>query len=109
MSERDAGGARRYDAAIVGGGVMGLATARELRRRGLSVVLLERGQPGQAASWASAGIVSDPVGRGDEPGYRLEQLSRQLWPAFAEEIRSESGLDPEYRETGCLVPAFDED
>lgn len=109
MRERDAGSAGHYDAAIVGGGVMGLATARELRRRGLSVILLERGQPGQAASWASAGIVSDPVGRDDEPGFRLQSLSRRLWPAFAEEIRSESGLDPEYRETGCLIPAFDDD
>ncbi len=109
MREGNAGRTRQYDAAVVGGGVMGLATARELRRRGLSVVLLERGQPGRAASWASAGIVTAPVGHGDEPGYRLERLSRQLWPAFAEEIRAEAGLDPEYRETGCLIPAFDDD
>jgi glycine oxidase len=29
-------------------------------------------------------------------------MSRKLWPAFAEAIRSESEMDPEYRETGCL-------
>lgn len=97
------------DAIVIGGGVMGLATARALRRRGRSVTLLERGQPGRAASWASAGIVSDPIGPGDEPGFLLEQLSRRLWPGFAEELRAESGLDPELRELGCLIPAFDDD
>lgn len=97
------------DVVVIGAGAIGLATACELRRRGLSVTLLERGQPGQAASWASAGIVSDPIGSGDEPGFQLEQLSRRLWPAFAEQLAAESGMDPEFRETGCLIPAFDDD
>ena len=109
VTERSAPSAQHPDAVVIGGGVMGLATARELRLRGLAVTLLERGQPGQAASWASAGIVSAPVGNGDEPGFRLQRLSRQLWPAFAEQIEAESGMDPEYRETGCLIPAFDDD
>ncbi len=96
------------DVAIIGGGVMGLGLARALRHRGLSVVLLERGQPGRAASWASAGIISDPVGDPADPGFQLERLSRQLWPEFAAALTAESGLDPELRETGCLIPARDE-
>ena len=98
------------DVAIIGGGVMGLAAAREFRRRGLSVTILERGQPGRAASWASAGIVGAPTGPRTEPGFQLQALSRQLWPNFAAELHEESGLDPEYREMGCLIPALtDED
>ncbi len=97
------------DAVIVGGGVMGLATARELRRRGLTVTLLERSQPGRAASWASAGIVGAPTGPHAEPGFQLQALSRNLWPGLAAELQAESGLDPEYRETGCLLPAFGDD
>ena len=50
------------DVIVIGGGAVGLATARELRRRGMDVTLLERGQPGSAASWASAGIISSPSG-----------------------------------------------
>ena len=96
------------DAIVIGGGAVGLATARELRRRGLAVTLLERTQPGRAASWASAGIVSDPVGRGDQPGFQLDVLSRRLWPDFAEALQTESGMDPELRETGCLMPALDD-
>lgn len=96
------------DVIVIGGGAVGLATARELRRRGLAVTLLERAETGRAASWASAGIVSDPVGPSDAPGFQLEALSRRLWPTFAAEIQAESGIDPEFRETGCLIPAFND-
>src|SRR5919202_3805228 len=90
------------EAIVVGGGVMGLAAARALRRRGYSVTLLERGQPGRAASWASAGIIGATLRDESDPSHRLRQLSRELWPAFAQAVHDESGLDPEYRETGCL-------
>lgn len=96
------------DAIVVGAGAMGLATARELAHRGLAVTVVERGQPGQQASWASAGIVSDPIGDPREPGYQLESLSRRLWPAFATAVQAESGMDPEFRESGCLIPALDD-
>ncbi len=95
------------DVVVIGGGAVGLATACELRRCGRSVTLIERGQPGRAASWASAGIVRAP--NGDGPTDRLSILSYRLWPEFAERLRAESGLDPEFRLTGCLVPAFDDD
>jgi glycine oxidase len=95
------------DAIVIGGGVMGLAAARELRRRGHSVTLLERGQPGRAASWASAGIVGATLRDESDPSYHLRQLSRALWPAFAAAVRDESGMDPEYREMGCIQLAND--
>src|SRR5262252_7843035 len=96
------------DAIVIGGGVMGLASARELRRRGFGVTLLERGQPGRAASWASAGIIGATLRDERHPAFELRQVSRKLWPAFAEAIEAESGLDPEYRETGCLQLATDD-
>jgi len=46
---------QKADVVIVGGGVMGSATAFFLRRRGLSVILLERDQIGQYASGVNAG------------------------------------------------------
>ncbi|MBV9545758.1 MAG: glycine oxidase ThiO [Chloroflexi bacterium] len=96
------------DVIVVGGGVMGLAAARELRRRGQSVSLLERATPGRAASWASAGIIGATTRDENDPGYELRHLSRQLWPDFATQLEEESGLDPEYRENGCLYLASDE-
>src|SRR5438105_4545030 len=90
------------DAIVIGGGVMGLAAARELRRRGYSVTLLERGQPGRAASWASAGIIGATLRDESDPSFHLRRVSRDLWPAFAAAVEEESGLDPEYREMGCI-------
>jgi glycine oxidase len=89
-------------AIVVGGGVMGLAAARELRRQRYSVTLLERAQPGRAASWASAGIIGATLRYEGDPRYALRQLSAQLWPDFAAAVQEESGLDPEYLEIGCI-------
>jgi glycine oxidase len=90
------------EAIVVGGGVMGLASARELRRRGFQVALVERGQPGRGASWASAGIVGATIREESDPHFELRTLSREMWPAFAAALIDDSGLDPEYRETGCI-------
>ena len=96
------------DAIVIGGGVMGLAAARELRRRGYSVRLLERAQPGRAASWASAGIIGATLRYESDPRYALRQISARLWPEFASAIQVESGMDPEYLEIGCIQLAENE-
>ena len=43
------------DVAVIGGGIVGLATALYLARDGADVMLLDRGEPGMAASTANAG------------------------------------------------------
>jgi D-amino-acid dehydrogenase len=43
---------------IVGGGVVGACIAHSLARRGRSVVLIERGEIGRAASFGNAGLIS---------------------------------------------------
>ena len=96
------------DVVVIGGGVMGLASARELRRRAHRVTLLDRSSPGKAASWASAGIIGATTRDEADPNCELRRLSRTLWPRFAEELQAESGLDPEYRENGCLYLATEE-
>jgi glycine oxidase len=97
------------EALVIGGGVMGLASARALRQRGMQVTLLDRAQPGRAASWASAGIIGATLREESDPQYALRKLSRELWPAFAEGVQQESGLDPEYREMGCIQLATSTD
>jgi glycine oxidase len=88
---------------------MGLGAARELRRRGYGVTLVERGEPGRAASWASAGIVGARAPWSHSATGRLQTLSAELWPKLAEALRDESGMDVEYRQTGVLYPALSED
>src|SRR6202171_1870154 len=96
------------EAIVIGGGVMGLAAARALAQRGHTVTLLERAQPGRAASWASAGIIGATSREESDPSAELRRVSNALWPAFAEAVEAESGLDPEYRQMGCLHLASNE-
>ncbi len=46
-----------YDVIILGGGVNGLGTARDCAQRGLSVLLLEKGDLASGASGASSGMI----------------------------------------------------
>ncbi|HZG51457.1 MAG TPA: glycine oxidase ThiO [Pyrinomonadaceae bacterium] len=100
----------RADAVVVGGGVIGLAVARELARGGAEVVLVERGAAaGAESSWAAAGMLAPQVeaDRADE-FFKLAVAGRDAYPAFARELEEESGVSIELDRTGTLYLAFDE-
>src|SRR5215212_2291540 len=99
----------RADVAVVGGGVAGLAAARELARRGLSVVVLEDGRVG-SASRAAAGMLA-PQAEADYADELFELLcaSREMYPDFAAQLSEESGIDIELDRTGTLYLALDEE
>ena len=92
----------QYDAAIVGGGIIGLASAWRAQQRGLRVCVLERGAAGCGATRAAAGVLGpDP----ETPGFgALAQASSELWPAFARELG-----DTGYTRCGSLVLSFEGD
>ncbi|MBA2448774.1 MAG: FAD-dependent oxidoreductase [Chloroflexi bacterium] len=96
------------DVIIVGGGVIGLLCARELRRKGLEVTLLERDRPGRQASWASAGILTAAPPGDVSPDGALKRLSAEKYPGLVAELREESGVNAELTWDGHLVPAFSE-
>ncbi|HLL13961.1 MAG TPA: glycine oxidase ThiO [Pyrinomonadaceae bacterium] len=100
----------RADAVVVGGGVIGLAVARELARGGAEVILIERGATGAEASWAAAGMLAPQVEAdcADE-FFRLAAASRDAYPAFARELEEESGVCIELDRTGTLYLAFTEE
>lgn len=87
---------RAADVIIVGGGFMGAATAFFLRRRGRSVILLERGLVGQQASGVNFGNVRRQ-GR-HIPQLPLANRSRAIWGQLRELI----GEDVEFLPTGHL-------
>jgi D-amino-acid dehydrogenase len=61
--------------AVIGGGVIGLACAYELQKRGVETVVLEAGEIGRAASWGNAGwIVPALSGPIPSPGLTLTSL-----------------------------------
>lgn len=70
------------DVIIVGGGIMGASTAFFLRKRGMSVILLERGLIGQQASGVNFGNVRRMGRPIDE--LPLSNRSREIWLKFKE-------------------------
>jgi glycine oxidase len=91
------------DVAVVGGGVIGLALARELSARGLDVVVLERGRAGEEASWAAAGLLTaQSDAAAPSAFFRFARESRDLYPGWTEALRQETGLDSGWRATGVL-------
>lgn len=81
----------------------------ELRRRGFGVTVLERGEPGREASWAGGGILF-PLLPWDYPEAvtALAMEGVKSYPALAEILLAETGIDPELRQSGMLVlPDFD--
>jgi sarcosine oxidase, subunit beta len=74
--------AQKADVIIVGGGIMGAATAFFLRKRGVSVILLERGLIGQQASGVNFGNTRR-MGRPIEE-LPLSNRSRETWLKFKE-------------------------
>ncbi|GAA2045533.1 glycine oxidase ThiO [Catenulispora yoronensis] len=101
----------RPDVLIIGGGLIGLATAWRTARRGLSVTLCDP-EPGANASFAAAGMLT-PVTElhyGEELLLGLNLDSARRYPDFVAELREASGgADPGYRESGTLAVAFDAD
>jgi glycine oxidase len=98
------------DVAIVGGGIVGCACAWELAKAGARVTLLEYGKTGMQATNAAAGMLA-PLIESEEPGPMLSLGLRALreYPAMVAEVEAACGFDVEYRETGILKVAFEED
>src|SRR4051794_25108493 len=100
-----------YDVVVVGAGVIGLASAWRAAQRGLSVLVVERNEPGSGASGVAAGMLA-PVTEaefGEQALLALNLESAAMWPDFAAELAERSGLDTGYSKTGALVAAADRD
>ena len=67
MSE-DGRMAQHYDVVVVGGGMVGTATAYELGRSGARTLLVDRADTGRATD-AGAGILSPETAKRDDPGW----------------------------------------
>lgn len=96
------------DVVVIGGGVIGCSIAWRLAERGVKVTVVERGVPGQGASWAAAGMLS-PLGETRQHPHflALAQASRDRYATFVEELQDAAGLNIEFGAPGKLEVAFD--
>lgn len=95
---------RTAEVAIVGGGIMGAATAYYLARRGLKdVILLEKDLLSQASTGLSVGGIRQQFSH--PANIRLSQQSVRVFLSFREEF----GVDIGYRRAGYLFLAGKEE
>ena len=89
---------------IVGGGIIGLLSARELAIAGERVEVLERHSMGCESSWAGGGILSPLYPwRYPEPVNRLARWSQTAYPELAQALGANSQYDVEWIRSGLLV------
>jgi glycine oxidase len=102
---------RGFDVVVVGGGVIGLSCAWRLARRGARVAVLERGEPGGAATRVAAGMLA-PVGElsfGEPELLELTLAAARLYPGFVAELEEASDARTGYEQLGALHVALDRD
>ena len=88
---------------ILGGGLMGLAVAHQLARRGQAVLVLSR-RRSEAAGFVAAGMLAPHAEGISGTLLALGQASLARIPAWVGEIEADSGLGCGLRSCGIVVP-----
>ncbi len=89
---------------IIGGGVIGLLTAREFVKAGLTVTIIEKSLSGQESSWAGGGILLPLY-----PWRQAKAISSLViesiknYKALSSELFNATQIDPEWYACGLLV------
>jgi glycine oxidase len=94
---------KTWDVIIIGGGIIGLSLAIALRKRGATVLIVERGEPGREASHAAGGMLVDCSLETPAALQPLAVASARQYPEFAHELEVESGMKVDLRDPGTIV------
>lgn len=91
----------RCEVLVIGGGIMGAATAFELAKRGVDTILLDRGDFGSGDTAKTAGVVR--MNYTNPPVIRMALRARQILSSFSSHV----GGPPVFSQVGYLflVPA----
>lgn len=99
----------KSDCIVVGGGLIGMLSAYMLAENGVTVTLLERGETARESSWAGGGILSPLYPwRYPQAVTDLAGWSQQYYPELVQQLRAETGVDPEWVQSGLLIPEVTE-
>jgi glycine oxidase ThiO len=95
------------DVAIVGGGLVALASAAALAARGATVTLVAERQPGEA-SRAAAGMLAPGVERAGGAAHAFAVAARDLYPSYIEALAEVTGVRVPLNREGILELATTE-
>lgn len=93
---------------IIGGGVIGLATAIELKLRGAKVTAISRNNKAAAATAAAGMLAPSAEGIANTAMLQLCNRSLYLYPDWTRKLEEITGLDTGYWACGILAPVFGE-
>lgn len=91
------------DVLVVGGGIIGLAIATELRQQGATVTVLSR-DFNAAAGHAAAGMLAPQAEKLSGPLLELSERSLALYPDWSHKLEQLTGQDVGYWPCGILAP-----
>jgi glycine oxidase len=94
---------KNWDVIVIGGGIIGLSLSIELRKRGASVLVVERGEPGREASYAAGGMLVDCLLETPPALQSLATASARVYPEFVHELQVESGMNVDLRDQGTIL------
>jgi glycine/D-amino acid oxidase-like deaminating enzyme len=101
---------RAYDTVVVGGGLVGMAVAYGLARRGTGVAVVDEGDVAFRAARGNFALVWVHGKGGGFPRYASwTRTSADLWPEFASELKSGTGIDVAYSKRGAVHICFSDE
>lgn len=96
------------DVLVIGGGIIGLATAIALSQKGANVTVIEREICGRGATWAAAGMLAPEAERLEGKLLDFGIRSRNMYPKWIATLMQLSGLDCGYWCCGMIAPSLEE-
>lgn len=94
---------KTWDVIVIGGGIIGLSLSIALRKRGATVLVVERGEPGHEASHAAGGMLVDCPLETPPLLQDLASAGARMYPEFAHELEVESGMKVDLRDFGTIL------
>jgi glycine oxidase len=101
---------KHYDVLVVGGGIIGHSVAYSVSKRGMSVLVIEKGEINRKASSAAAGMLAAQAEVTEAgPLFDLARESRNMFSSLSEDLKEQTGNDIDLIEKGMLTIALTEE